>query len=202
MMNGLTASFWNQIQPAQYLTLGIFALAVVGLYIWGSRHQYKDSRAEMLQRKYGHMTKEMLDGIPDEELVEAIAANLMAKLDKRRPNLDALLAQVSHGRRGVYCVWMICRELDEGSFEELLQGPSGDYLELSADGLEAVGAFGCAQAVRGVLDAETEEERAELHADFLERQEEEKPLEKCVEYIRDNPEEFTDEDALGEPETH
>ena len=94
---------------------------------------------------------------------------------------------------------MICRELDEVSFEELLQSPTGGYLELAADGLDTVGAAGCARAVRGVLDAETEEARAELHADFLESAEEEQPLQKCVEYIRDNPEEFVDEGILGQP---
>ena len=45
--------------------------------------------------------------------------------------------------------------------------------------------------------ASSEEERAELHADFLEQAEVEQPLEKCVEYIRDNPDEFLDEGILG-----
>ena len=35
------------------------------------------------------------------------------------------------------------------------------------------------------------------HADFLEQAEVEQPLEKCVEYIRDNPDEFLDEGILG-----
>lgn len=188
------------MQVGQYIVIGLFVVAVVVLYIWGSRYKGKDSRAEMLQRKYGVLQRETLDAIPDEELVEAVAANVMAKVDKRRPNLDAVLAQISHGRCAVYCVWILCKELDEVSFEELLAGPTGQYLELAADGLDAVGAVGCAAAARGALDAETEEERAELHADFLEQAEAEKPLEKCVEYIRDNPEEFVDEGILGEPE--
>lgn len=194
------AGILGALQVGQYILIGIFLVVVVGLYIWGSQYKAKDSRAEMLQRRYNVLEREKLDGIPDEELVEAVAANVMAKVDKRHPNLDQVLAQISHGRCAVYCVWILCKELDEGSFEELLAGPTGQYLELAADGLDAVGAPGCAVAVRAALDAQTEEERAELHADFLERAEEEKPLEKCVEYIRDNPEEFVDEGILGEPE--
>lgn len=51
--------------------------------------------------------------------------------------------------------------------------------------------------MRSVLTASSEEERAELHADFLEQAEVEQPLEKCVEYIRDNPDEFLDEGILA-----
>lgn len=94
-------------------------------------------------------------------------------------------------------MWLICKELDAGSFEEVLEGPSAVFLELAADGFDAVGAPGCAAAVRSVLTASSEEERAELHADFLEQAEVEQPLEKCVEYIRDNPDEFLDEGILG-----
>lgn len=198
MMGLQAAGILGALQVGQYIVIGLFLVVVVGLYIWGSRYKAKDSRAEMLQRRYSVLEREKLDGIPDEELVEAVAANVMAKVDKRHPNLDQVLARISHGRCAVYCVWILCKELDEGSFEELLAGPTGQYLELAADGLDAVGAPGCAAAARGALDAQTEEERAELHADFLEQAEEEKPLEKCVEYIRDNPEEFVDEGILGE----
>ena len=130
-------------------------------------------------------------------ITQNVVANIMAKVDKRRPDAYKTVSQLSHGRNAVYCVWLICKELDAGSFEEVLEGPSAVFLELAADGFDAVGAPGCAAAVRSVLTASSEEERAELHADFLEQAEVEQPLEKCVEYIRDNPDEFLDEGILG-----
>ena len=83
--------------------------------------------------------------------------------------------------------------LDETGFEELLASPSGDFLELAADGLQELGALRCATALREAPNAGGEEAvLAELHADFLEAAEAEKPLDLCVGYIRDNPEQFVD----------
>lgn len=193
----LLGGFFSQLGVGNYIMLGVMVVGVVVLYIWGSHYKGKDSRAEMLQRRYGLMDADKLAEVPDEELVEAVVANIMAKVDKRRPDAYKTVSQLSHGRNAVYCVWLICKELDAGSFEEVLEGPSAVFLELAADGFDAVGAPGCAAAVRSVLTASSEEERAELHADFLEQAEVEQPLEKCVEYIRDNPDEFLDEGILG-----
>ncbi len=191
------AGLFSLFSPVQIVLFVVLLGGLIALFIWGNTQKNKDSRAEMLQRKYYTLDAEKLAAIPDEELVEAVAANVLAKVDKRRPSMEVTLAQVSHGRCAVTCVFLMCRELDAGSFDEVLEGPTGHLLELAADGYDAVGAPGCAAAVRGVLTAETEEARAELHADYLEKAEEEEPLEKCVAYIRDNPEEFLDEGILG-----
>ncbi len=188
------AGFFSQFGPGNYVMIGLLIVGIVALYIWGNHYKARDSRAEMLQRRYQKLDRTKLAAIPDEELVEAVVANVMAKTDRKHPDPYRTVTQQSHGRNAVYCVWLICRELDAGSFEELLAGPSAVFLELAGDGFEAVGAPGCAAAVRGALTAETEEARAELHADFLEQAEAEEPLTKCVEYIRDNPGEFVDED--------
>jgi len=85
-------------------------------------------------------------------------------------------------------------KIDDDFYEEL-----SDVLIMSDVGVET------AEEICGLLRArvkekklrETSEARAELHADYLEKAEEEEPLEKCVAYIRDNPEEFIDEGLLG-----
>ncbi len=191
----LLDSFFSNFGPGNYIMMGVLLVGIVALYIWGNHYKVRDSRAEMLQRKYAVLDREKLAAIPDEELIEAVVANIMAKTDKKRPDPYRTVTQQSHGRNAVYCVWLISKELDAGSFEELREGPSAAFLELAGDGFEAVGSPGCAAAVRGALTAETEEARAELHADFLEQAEVEQPLQKCVEYIRDNPTEFVDEDT-------
>lgn len=128
----LLDGFFSQLGVGNYIMLGVMVVGVVVLYIWGSHYKGKDSRAEMLQRRYGLMDADKLAEVPDEELVEAVVANIMAKVDKRRPDAYKTVSQLSHGRNAVYCVWLICKELDAGSFEEVLEGPSAVFMELAA----------------------------------------------------------------------
>lgn len=82
--------------------LGVMVVGVVVLYIWGSHYKGKDSRAEMLQRRYGLMDADKLAEVPDEELVEAVVANIMAKVDKRRPDAYKIgVSAVPRPQRGV-----------------------------------------------------------------------------------------------------
>lgn len=133
------AGLFSLFSPVQIVLFVVLLGGLIALFIWGNTQKNKDSRAEMLQRKYYTLDAEKLAAIPDEELVEAVAANVLAKVDKRRPSMEVTLAQVSHGRCAVTCVFLMCRELDAGSFEEVLEGPTGHLLELAADGYDAVG---------------------------------------------------------------
>lgn len=122
-----------------YLLVLVFMALLVALYIWGSNRRSKASRAEELEARYKVLDREKLDATPDGELVNAVAANLMGKLDSRRPDAYRVIPLLSHGRCLVYSIWLICHELDETGFEELLASPSGDFLELAADGAAGAG---------------------------------------------------------------
>ena len=205
-MNPITAAgFFDAGQPGYYLLILAFLAALVGLYLWGNRHKDSDSRAARLGRLYRELDEDKLAGIPDEELVDAVAANLLEKQDRRRPDPYHTITLLSRGRTAVYSVWLICNELDKGSFEDLYAGPSAVFDELAADGLDLIGAPRCAAALRTAKERISDmeghaEELAELHADFLEAAEEERPLDRCVEYIRANPREFVDQspDSFGD----
>ena len=172
----------------------IFMAALVGLYLWGSSRTDKSARADELQKTYLVMDADKLASVPDEELVNAVAANLMAKLDKRKPDAYKTVPLLSHERCVVYSVWLMCNELEAAGFEELFAGPSARFCELAADAFEEIGAPVCAVALRNAMEADVQA-LAELHADFLEAKGSERPLEKCVGYIRDNASEFLDASA-------
>ncbi len=196
-MHPIIAGFFDAGQPGYYLLILVFMAALVGLYLWGNRRRDQESRAARLGRLYKELDEEKLAAVPDSEVVEAVVANLLEKQDRRRPDPYHTIPLLSRGRAAVYSVWLICKELDKGSFEDLYTGPSAVFDELAADGLELVGAPRCAAALRAAKDkiADMEgnaEELAELHADFLEAVGEEQPLEGCVAYIRANPREFID----------
>ncbi len=152
-----------------------------------------DRRSVRLQRQYQKLDRQTLEAVRDEEVVEAVVANLMAKQDKKRPDPYHTLSQMSRGRLAIYSVWLIDHELQAGSFESCFEGPSAVFCEFAADGMELLGAPECAGAVRGALQAESEEALAELHADYLEASEKELLTGKCIDYIRANPDEFIDD---------
>lgn len=191
-----------------YLLILVFMALLLALYLFGTRHSRGKSKADDLEERYRELDAPRLAAVPDDQVVNAVIANLMAKLDKRRPDAYRTIPALSHGRCVVYSVWLICHELDEAGFEELLASPSGEFIELAADGFEAVGAERCAAALHGALAAvedgmprEGAEDLAELHADFLEGVAAEDPLGLCVTYIRDNAADFLDvepEDAAAE----
>ena len=187
----LTLEF-NQGSIEYYLLIIVFMTMLVLLYMFSSSKRKKLSRADELQQKYSQMNRETLEAIPDEGLVNAVVANIMEKLDSHHPDAYATIPQLSRGRCIVYSVWLMCKELEAGSFEDCFESPSGEFGELAASGFDEIGAPNCAMALRKALISTEEEELAELHADFLEASLQENPLQQCVTYIRDNPDDFLD----------
>ena len=194
----ITANFFSPGEPGYYLLIFAFMAGLVILFIWSNHRNKDNSRAAQLGWRYKEMDEEKLASVPDDELVDAVVANILEKLDKRHPNPYRDVPLMSRGRCAVYSVWITCRELDEGSFEEYFASPSLKFCDLAADGLELMNAPLCAKALREAapLSADMEgntDRLAELHADFVEAVEVEQPLQACVEYIRSNPEEFIDQ---------
>ena len=166
------AGFFDAGQPGYYLLILVFMAALVGLYLWGNRHKDADSRAARLGRLYKTLDEDTLASIPDEDLVDAVVANLLEKQDRRRPDPYHTIPLLSRGRAAVYSVWLLCKELDEGSFEDLYASASSVFDELAADGMDLIGAPRCGTALREakeqIADMEGNAETlSQLHADFL-----------------------------------
>lgn len=194
--------FFSAGQGGYYLLVLVFLALLVALYLFSTRHSRTKTKADSLQETYHELDEALLAAVPDEELVNAIVANLMGKLDRRRPDAYRTIPTLAHGRCVVYSVWLLCHELDEAGFEELFASPSGAFTELAADGFEEIGAARCAAALRGALAAAQEgspgeDGLAELHADFLEGAAAEDPLGRCVAYIRDNAADFLDVEPVA-----
>lgn len=160
-------------------TLAMIVLAVViGIYLHRLEKKEKSDPLAALYKQYRTLSAETLAAIPDGELVRAVVANIMAKTDRRHPDVYHLIPLLSHGKVAVYSVWLICHELEIGDMDALLRSPSGRFLEWATDGFSLIGAAACAAA----------EDEAALRAAIATEQ----PLALCVTYIRDNPNEFID----------
>lgn len=203
----ILANFFGWGQPGYFILMGAVLLLLLAASLWKPKpRDERDLRGRLLGEKYRTMTQALLRGTADDELLDAVIANLHEKLDPKRPDPYRTIPLLSPGRCAVYFVWLITKELDEGSFEDLYARPSGAFVELSADGMARIGAARSEQLLRrsvelaGTKDAADSEAFAQLHADFLEAVEQEKPLALCAAYIRENPSEFLDEGTEEAPD--
>lgn len=180
-----------------YLTLLVLAALILGIYLWGNSHKNKEGKAEKLQRTYRILNREILEKIPDEELVDAVAANLLAKLDKQNPDAYKTVTVLSRGRCAVYSIWLSCHELSSEGLSAYINSPFARFLELTISGLELVGANDCAALLEKLKESESFDEKSLLsqQEDILNTIKREQPLTLCRDYIRTNPDEFTDSTA-------
>lgn len=183
----------------RYAIIGAVLLALLLIAAYGFKEKApRSSRSRMLGEKYRHMTEELLRQAPQDEVVDAVIANLHEKLDPDHPSPYVEIPPLSPGRSAVYSVWVLCNEMELDGWEAFYAGPSCVFDELARDGLLRIGAVQCAAVVDRVLAfkpiRQESEALAQLHADFLEAADAEQPLDLCRAYILDNVAEFCDRD--------
>ncbi len=174
--------------------IAIVAVIIIAVYLYFLDKKAKSDPVAALCKTYAVMTEELLASVPDDELVRAVAANILSKQDKKHPDPALQLSLLSRGRAAVYSVFLLCRELETQDFGMLIKSPSYRYTETAADGLERIGATNSATALRAAM--RTAEEETPLWEAvttvFREAVAAEDPLSLCVRYIRENPDEFVD----------
>lgn len=135
------------------------------------------------------MTADGLAAIADDELVRAVAINVLSKTDRRHPDVYRLIPVLSPGRIAVYTVWLYCNEMKTDHPAKWLRSPTGRLADVAVDAFSLMGATQTAASLQAVVEDPANPERvAALHAAV----EAEQPLSLCVPYIRDNIEAFID----------
>ena len=181
-------------------TVVLIVLAViVGAYLWWLEKREKKAKNGACEQ-YATLTEETLAALSDEELVRAVAANVVAKQEKQKKDLSVLLPFLSPGRRGVYGVWLLCNELKNRDLAAFFRSPYRRFSPMVAEGLAMLCAEQCAAAweeacaryeaqKNGEKDLASWDEYTVRLRDALKS---EQPLSLCVTYIRDNIEEFVE----------
>lgn len=171
--------------------LVILALLIYVYLRWLDKKE-KSDKAVALYRQYAVLTPQTLASLPDEEVLRAVIANLLAKADRRRPDLYTQLALLSRGQAAVYSVWLLCRESETADFPEI-PAASRRFAEPAITGFSLLGAADCAAALQALVTAFADGTVAPaLSAAFRNAIALEQPLALCLHYIRENPEEFCD----------
>ncbi len=163
--------------------------AVIGFYLHKLEKKEKSDTSAALSESYKHLSAEMLCSLSDVDIVRAVAANLLAKTDRRHPDVYHLFPMLSHGRMAVYSVWLICQELATTDLPTLLTTPTTRFIESAAEGFAWIGADACATALLAAVNAPEDEACCTaLYAAIADEQ----PLILCATYIREHLSEFTD----------
>lgn len=97
------------------------------------------SNAAKLMNTYRVMTRELLDSTPDDRLVKAVAANLLAKAEAVNKDAYTVIPMLSQERCAVYSIWVFLNEVQSDDPTVLRQSGHFGFSELAADGLELLG---------------------------------------------------------------
>lgn len=174
------------------LWLLIFVAAIVLLLLLRRALFPKDSsNATRLMNTYRVMTREKLDSTPDDQLVKAVVANLLAKAEDANMDAYAVIPALSQERCAVYSVWLFMRELQSGNPSALRQSGQFGFSELAADGLELLGFDTIAANLRDYLQTADDARVAAMKLTL----EATNPGAALTDFIRNNADAFCDEAA-------
>lgn len=182
---------WKQL--LLFLALVVLLLLIRQL----GKSKGANTRSAMLMKKYATITREQLDRIPEDELVDAVVSRVLARAaESRRPDPVKTLADMPHGSTVVYSVWAVCKEMAASDFPMLMKTATRELVEPATQALSAIGAAACAQAPEAMWAAHTAGEDIDApQAAFRAAVTAECPLSLCEGYIRDHAADFIDGEA-------
>ena len=165
-------------------------VAAIGLALLLARVLFpKDtSNAAKLMNTYRVMTRELLDNTPDDQLIKAVVANLLAKAEQAKGNAYAVIPTLAQERCAVYSVWLFQNELKGDDPAVLRQSGQFGFSELAADGLDLLGFSELAADLRNYLQTADDALAASMKRALASI-----PLDATlVEFIRDHADAFCD----------
>lgn len=188
----------------------IFVAAYFIIAIISASRVLKKRQAEMMatyqekQEKYAHLTSEIFDEIPDDQLKEAIMIHLFQKEDE---DFEHLKERLTEAERVVYTLYQMEISVDQGrgSVYQFFTTPSKEYLPDLVKSYQAVGSEALAHLMDQIIALMIQEQSGQYEADNLD---EDAPTfqgytfdymdlvtsehldEKLVNYIRDHKEDF------------
>lgn len=182
--------------PLTEIGLAVGAIVCYMLIRRIGKDKRDDSRSAKMMEKYATLTAENIAAAPDEELVEAVVANVLSHAaESRRPDPAMELAVMPQPYTIVYSIWAVCKELTRGDYAMLTRTATRDMVDHAIDGLPVVGAPATAAALAALRDAHAaKDDTAEAEKAFHLAVEQECPLTLCVDYIRDHVPQLLGED--------
>ena len=174
----------------------VFAALAAFFGLWYLWLQKKGSTPDELSA-YKTLMPEMLASLPREKVVSAVAANILAKMDKRRPDVLRVFPLISPERCQVYSMWLTVNEWNANGAKGFAKHVHCDVALIAADGFAACGAPECAAAMEDLAAHRPKEELTQEQCEAREQAfsaaiAAENPLGKAAEFVMGDIERFCD----------
>ncbi len=168
--------------------VGVVLIVLVGKVLFPSDR----GRAAKLMDTYRQLTPEKLAAVADDELVDAVVGNLLAKAEDANKDAYAVIPTLGQERCAVYSLWLLQKELETGDAAALRQSGQFGFTELAADALDFLELSEAAEALRDYLQTASETSIATVKDTLADD-----AVNRClVELIRTHEDAFCDEDGV------
>jgi len=113
------------------------------------------------RKRYPALTPEILKGIPDDDLEQALIDFVDCKIEANSEREREVFAALSPGFRAVYATWILESEVNNGGFNQFFWNSSGEYAGAAAAGFDLLGTKDYARLMRRAI-AIRDRERARM----------------------------------------
>lgn len=87
------------------------------------------------------MTSEIIDQVPDDELLQTVFDNLIEKFPKDYTKEFQTVMTWNKSQQAIYIIWCLEAEVNNGGFNQFYYNRSGQYADLVPEALNVVGAL-------------------------------------------------------------
>jgi hypothetical protein len=102
-------------------------------------------------KRYPTLTVEILKGIPDPELEQALIDFVDCKVEESGKPEREVIDMLSPGFRAVVSTWIVEGEVNNGGFNQFFWNPSREHAEVALAGFDLLGAKDYAQLMRRAI---------------------------------------------------
>lgn len=186
-------------------TIVLAILAVLGiivlLYLRSKRSKERDEglhttrigdklrRLNANKERYATMTRALLDGTADDELLEAVLSGLWAKMDDDLSDAPAVMQGLSKERQYIYALYAITGAVGQDGFQAAKAGPEAAFLPIAAQALEVLD---MQQSEALLQEAMRADDAEPFSAPYIETFHGENGKPRMVAYIREHVPAFLD----------
>lgn len=89
---------------------------------------------------YKELSEEIIDAIPDEELLQAVFDNLSEQLSDDFEDEYGIVMSWNKSRQAIYTIWLLESEVNNGGYNQFYSNSSGQFYKLLPEALRLVGA--------------------------------------------------------------
>ena len=97
---------------------------------------------------YKVLTTDIIKGIKDENLEQAIIDNIQTKFKRDFSNEEDIVRSLSAGQQAIYVTWILEAEVNNGGFNQFYFNSSGQLADLGENAFKTIGAIQFADLVR------------------------------------------------------